>query len=251
MTTIKKPFLRFLWVWLFLFSAIMAFAQKGFEVKGTVLDNEGNPAIGAAVQDLSNGAASIVDFEGHFSLVASSSTAELTISSLGMNTQVIPLNGRAQLTITLSVSEDFLEEAVVTALGIKRSDRALGYAVAEVKGDDVNAGHDNNLMSALSGKVAGVDISGTGGGVGESSRVIIRGNTQLSGSNMPLYVIDGVPIDNTQMGDAGQWGGNDMGDGVSSLSPENIESVSVLKGASAAALYGSRASNGQGNRIKF
>ena len=115
----------------------MAFAQKGFEVKGTVLDNEGNPAIGAAVQDLSNGAASIVDFEGHFSLVASSSTAELTISSLGMNTQVIPLNGRAQLTITLSVSEDFLEEAVVTALGIKRSDRALGYAVAEVKGDDV------------------------------------------------------------------------------------------------------------------
>ena len=244
MTTIKKPFLRFLWVWLFLFSAIMAFAQKGFEVKGTVLDNEGNPAIGAAVQDLSNGAASIVDFEGHFSLVASSSTAELTISSLGMNTQVIPLNGRAQLTITLSVSEDFLEEAVVTALGIKRSDRALGYAVAEVKGDDVNAGHDNNLMSALSGKVAGVDISGTGGGVGESSRVIIRGNTQLSGSNMPLYVIDGVPIDNTQMGDAGQWGGNDMGDGVSSLSPENIESVSVLKGASAAALYGSRASNG-------
>ena len=213
-------------------------------MKGTVVGEDLQPVIGVAVQDPASRTAAITDLDGTFVIEASSPEARLTFSCVGMETQTVTLNGRARLTVVMKDAAEFLDEVVVTALGIKRESRALGYSVVEVKGDDVNAGHDNNLMSALSGKVAGVDISSTGGGVGESTRVVIRGNSQLSGSNMPLYVIDGVPIDNTQMGEAGMWGGNDMGDGISSLSPENIESISVLKGASAAALYGSRASNG-------
>ena len=219
-------------------------AQGGFTVKGQVLDEEGLPVIGAGVQDNANKAGVVTDLDGRFTIEASSGNAELLFTCIGMNSLTVRLDGRREISVTMQADALTLNEVVVTALGIKRASRALGYAMVEVKGDDVTAGHENNLMSALSGKVPGVDISSTGGGVGESTRVIIRGNSQLSGSNMPLYVIDGVPIDNTQMGSANEWGGTDMGDGISSLSPENIESVSVLKGASAAALYGSRASNG-------
>ena len=137
-----------------------------------------------------------------------------------------------------------LEEVVVTALGIKRDAKALGYAVAEVKSDVLTAGRSDNAINALSGKMAGVDISTGSGGPSGSTRVIIRGVSQLTGSNEPLYVIDGVPMDNTSMGSASSAGGYDLGDGLSSINPNDIESMSVLKGASASALYGSRASNG-------
>ena len=241
----RQVFCRLLWI--FAICATAAFrlgAQGTFTVTGQVLDSEGLPVIGAAVQDPVNKAGVVTDLDGRFSIEASSGSAELQFSCIGMMSCSVRLDGRKEISVIMENDAQLLEEVVVTALGIKRASRALGYAMVEVKGDDVTAGHENNLMSALSGKVPGVDISSTGGGVGESTRVIIRGNSQLSGSNMPLYVIDGVPIDNTQMGSADEWGGNDMGDGVSSLAPENIESVSILKGASAAALYGSRASNG-------
>lgn len=226
------------------FVALGLKAQNTFTVTGRVLDKEGLPVIGAGIQDHTNRAGTVSDLDGNFTIEASSGDAELHFLCIGMLPKSEKIAGRKEMTVVMEADSEQLEEVVVTALGIKRSSRALGYAVVEIKGEDVTAGHDNNLMSALSGKVPGVDISSTGGGVGESTRVIIRGNSQLSGSNMPLYVIDGVPIDNTQMGSANEWGGNDMGDGISSLASENVESVSVLKGASAAALYGSRASNG-------
>lgn len=133
---------------------------------------------------------------------------------------------------------------MVTALGIKREAKALGYAVSSVNNETLTAGNEQNVMSAISGKVAGVDISSTTAGPSGSTRVIIRGNSQLSGSNQPLYVIDGMPVDNTELEGAGKWGGYDYGDVLSSLNPDDIENISILKGPSASALYGSRASNG-------
>lgn len=219
-------------------------AQESFTVTGKVIDVNQEPVIGATVQDDSNKKGVITDMNGTFTIKVSSRNATLNVSYIGMKSQKVKVNNRPHITIELQEESVAIDEVVVTALGIKREAKALGYAIAEVKSDELTAGRESNLMSALSGKVAGVDISSTGGGVGESTRVIIRGNSQLSGSNMPLYVIDGVPMDNTQLGSANENGGYDYGDGISSLSPENIETISVLKGASASALYGSRASNG-------
>lgn len=136
-----------------------------------------------------------------------------------------------------------LEEVVVTALGIKRQSRSLGYSTTQVDGEEFSLARDPNVGNALSGKIAGVSVAGnaTGGG---SSRVIIRGNASLTGNNMPLYVVDGVPFDNTSQGSAGQWGGYDMGDGLNNINADDIESIQVLKGAAASALYGYRGGNG-------
>ena len=144
----------------------------------------------------------------------------------------------------IALNQDLLEEVLVTALGIKRNTKALGYSVTQVEGEAVNEVKTTNAISALQGKVAGVQISGNSAGAKGSTRVIIRGNSSLSGNNMPLYVIDGIPIDNSNLGSAGTWGGADLGDGISALNPDEVESISVLKGGAAAALYGSRASNG-------
>lgn len=123
-----------------------------------------------------------------------------------------------------------IDEVVVTALGIKREAKALGYAVSSVNNDALTAGNEQNVMSAISGKVAGVDISSTTAGPSGSTRVIIRGNSQLTGSNQPLYVIDGMPVDNTELEGAGKWDGYDYGDVLSSLNPDDIENISILKG---------------------
>ena len=134
----------------------------------------------------------------------------------------------------------------MTALGIKRQSRSLGYSTTQVGGEDFTMARDPNLGNALSGKVAGVSVSGNATGTGGSSRVVIRGNASMTGNNMPLYVIDGVPFSNeiSFSSGAGQWGGKDMGDGLSNINPDDIESIQVLKGAAASALYGYRGGNG-------
>ena len=137
-----------------------------------------------------------------------------------------------------------LGEVVVTALGIEREKKALAYSVTEVGGESFTEAREVNIANALSGKIAGVNVSNVASGPGGSSRVIIRGNSSLTGNNQPLYVVDGIPIDNQNLGSAGMWGGSDWGDGVSSINPDDIETMTVLKGNTAAALYGSRASNG-------
>jgi TonB-linked SusC/RagA family outer membrane protein len=148
--------------------------------------------------------------------------------------------------INISLAADItqLSEVVVTALGIERDTKALGYSVTSVDGDNFTEARENNLANALVGRVAGVNVSKTAGGPAGSSRVIIRGNKSLEGNNQPLYVVDGIPMDNSGFGQAGLWGGRDEGDGMASLNPDDIESITVLKGANAAALYGSRAANG-------
>lgn len=213
-------------------------------IRGQVTDKSGEPLIGVSVRAKGATVGCTTDVDGKFALNAPASGV-LEISYVGFKTQSVPYDADTNnLDIVMGEDKTQLSEVVVTALGVKRETKALGYAVAEVKGDDINATRPINAMGALSGKVPGVDISSTTAGPSGSTRVVIRGNGELSGNNQPLYVIDGVPMDNTQLGNASQWGGYDMGDGISSISPDDIESISVLKGASASALYGSRATHG-------
>ena len=146
--------------------------------------------------------------------------------------------------VTLQESSVQVDEVVVTALGIKKEKKALAYSVTEVKSEELNRVKVSNIANSLVGKVAGVNVVKPASGVMGSSRITIRGNGSLNGSNQPLYVIDGVPMNNGNYGQAGEWGGFDAGDGISSINSEDIESMSVLKGGTAAALYGSRAANG-------
>jgi TonB-dependent SusC/RagA subfamily outer membrane receptor len=135
-------------------------------------------------------------------------------------------------------------EVVVTALGIERSQKSLQSSVTKVPGVSLTEARENNLGSSIQGRVAGVNVTKSATGAGGSSRVIIRGNKSIGSDNQPLYVIDGIPMDNSQFGQVGVWGGSDEGDGLTSLNPEDIESITVLKGAAAAALYGSRGGYG-------
>ena len=213
-------------------------------VKGTVKDATGEPVIGASIKvqgDTKSGA--ITDIDGNYEITVPSPKSKIEISYLGSQTQVVSVDGKNNINITLQDESQAIDEVVVTALGIKRQARSLGYSTTKVGGDEFQLARDPNLGNALSGKIAGVSVAGgaTGGG---SSRVVIRGNASMTGNNMPLYVIDGVPFDNSSQGSGGTWGGTDMGDGLSNISADDIESIQVLKGAAASALYGYRGGNG-------
>ncbi len=169
----------------------------------------------------------------------------LSVSSIGYKTQEIALNGRASVEIVLEEDALLINELVVTALGISREKKALGYAVQDVKGEELQKVRTSNVVSALAGRVAGVQISAASGQMGGGAKINVRGNTSLTGNNQPLFVVDGIPISNADFsyGATGS-GGYDMGNLAGDLNPDDIESMSVLKGASATALYGSRAANG-------
>ncbi|MEP6929077.1 MAG: SusC/RagA family TonB-linked outer membrane protein, partial [Flavobacterium sp.] len=173
----------------------------------------------------------------------------LLFSYIGFKTKAVTVTDENQLNVSLVDDAQNLNEVVVTALGIKRQKKELGYAVQDVKGDQLSKVITTNVATALSGRVAGVDVSIPATGVGGSTRVIIRGISSIGENNQPLYIVDGVPIDNTGLSNdsaaTSKWfDGRDSGDGISSINPNNIESLTVLKGAAAAALYGSRALNG-------
>jgi TonB-linked SusC/RagA family outer membrane protein len=212
-------------------------------ISGVVQSSKGEALIGATVRVKGESGGVSTDVNGRFTLSADA-TAVLVVSYTGFEHKEVALNGRTSLTIVLNESLAQLNEVVVTALGISRDKKALAYALTEVKGDDFTQARENNLGTALSGRIAGVNASGSSTGPAGSSRVIIRGNGSLSGNNMPLYVINGIPMNNTSQGNAGTYGGTDRGDGLVSINPDDIETISVLKGGTAAALYGSRAANG-------
>src|SRR5690606_12934477 len=168
-----------------------------FQVSGVINDEDGNPLPGANILEKGtiNGVQS--DFDGKFTLTVGNSNAVLLISYVGFITKEIPINGQLELTVILSESASRLDEVVVTALGISREKKGLGYAVQELKGDDINEARETNFVNSLSGKIAGVSIS-TAGGVGATSRIVIRGENSLNfGGNDPLYVVDGVPTGNS------------------------------------------------------
>lgn len=217
----------------------IAFAQM--TVTGTVQDADG-PLIGASVLVKGTTRGTITDMDGQFAIEANMGD-ELEFSYMGYSSQTIKVTG-STLNVTMSEDTEVLSEVVVTAMGIKRERKALGYEVGEVKGEDLTKAKETNVANSLAGRVAGLVVQGTAGGASGSTRVMLRGTTEMMGNNQPLYVIDGVPMDNTNFGSAGTEGGYDLGDGISAINPDDIESMSVLKGPAAAALYGSRASHG-------
>ena len=219
--------------------------QQTRKAVGVVTDKTGEAIIGAnvIVKGTTNG--TITDMDGRFELDVPNN-ATLQVSYIGFNTQEIVFTGQPSIEVQLVDDTQALDEVVVTALGIKREKKALGYSMSELKGESLTQTRDANVANALAGKVAGLQIKQNGTGVGGSSRIVIRGNNSITGNNQPLIVVDGVPIDNFSGGTDDYWGnGNvDKGSGISDISPDDIESMSVLKGPAAAALYGSRAGNG-------
>ncbi|WP_020528983.1 SusC/RagA family TonB-linked outer membrane protein [Flexithrix dorotheae] len=213
-------------------------------VTGTVTtaeDAEPLPGVSVIVEGSSQG--TVTDIDGKYTIEVPEG-GSLQFSYIGFLAQTIAVGNQSVIDVKLEADIKQLQEVVVTALGVERETKALQYSVTEVGGDKFTEARENNLGNALVGRVAGVNVSKPSSGPAGSSRIIIRGNKTLGGQNQPLYVVDGVPIDNSGFGQAGLWGGSDEGDGLTSINPDDIESITVLKGANAAALYGSRGGNG-------
>lgn len=229
---------------IFLSLNFSAFSQSAIRGKVTSqTDGQPLPGVSILVQGTNTGTST--DFNGEYSINAGPN-ATLVFSFIGFKTQEIPVNNRSVIDIVLAEDVAVLGEVVVTALGIEREKKSLGYAIQEVKGTALVEARETNLANAFTGKVAGLQVVRSSNGAGGSSKIVLRGHTSLTGSNQPLIVVDGIPIDNfTGTTENGYWGaGLDMGSGLGDISAEDIESMSVLKGPSAAALYGSRAGNG-------
>lgn len=226
-------------------------------IRGTVTDEKGNgfPGVNILVKGTSQG--TVTNTSGGYSVEVPDGNAVLVFSFVGYLTKEVPVQNQSVIDVMMALDESNLEEIVVTALGVEKSAKSLGYATARVKTDELTINRTPNLMNALQGKIAGVNISSLGTGPGGTSKIRIRGQSSISGQNNPLIVINGVPIDNTNFGtnpgnnasdnSIGVRGGgvtSDGGDGLSSINPDDVESMTVLKGAAAAALYGSRAKDG-------
>jgi len=236
---------RFFVTFMFIFALVGSLFAQERTITGTVTSAEDGlslPGVNVLVKGTSIG--QMTNADGQYTIAVPSDAQTLEFSFIGMQSQEVVIGSSSVIDVVLQSSVQALDEVIVTALGIRKSEKSLGYSVSEVAGDDFVQARETNIANSLVGRVAGVNVSKNATGPAGSSRVIIRGNTSLTGNNQPLYVVDGVPIDNQNLGMASMWGGTDKGDGISSLNPDDIESLSVLKGGSAAALYGSRASNG-------
>ncbi len=239
----KKRILKTLFFGLFSLLTVAVFAQT--KVSGTVKSDAGEllPGVSIIVKGTNTGV--ITDIDGNYSISVPNAQAVLVFSFVGMQTQEVPVNGQSTVNVTLVTSTIGVDEVVVTALGISREKKSLGYSVGEVAGEQLQLVAQENVLNSLSGKVPGVAINSTGI-AGSSVSMVIRGASSLTSDNQPLFVVDGVPMNNS-LNNVVQMGRDnraDYGNAISDINPENIESVSVLKGPSAAALYGSRAGNG-------
>ena len=229
-------------------SADAAASSSLRNVAGVVLDAHGQPIIGASVVIKGTTIGISTNVDGSFGLQIPASVKDpvLVVNYLGCEPQEIAVGSRADFRITMVESAVALDNVVVTALGIKRQEKALSYNVQQVKSEDIVTVKDANFMNALNGKVAGVQINSSAAGVGGAARVVMRGAKSLYKDNNALYVIDGIPMSNVSFGsnDDGLQGNYMGSDGVADINPDDIESISVLTGPSAAALYGSDAANG-------
>ena len=233
---------------LLVFSAHLIYAQTK-TITGKLTDQSGSPLPGVSVLLENSKTSSLSDMDGIYSIKVENGKT-LVYSYIGFKTKQVVIGNQTEINVVLENSTLNLEEVVVTALGIKREKRALGYASQELKSEDINRVNSTNFVSNLSGKLAGVQITGSGNGVTSSSRIVIRGDKSLNiNNNGPLFIVDGIPINNSIYGVGGSPTTqkdlpSDYGNGASEINPEDVESVNVLKGAAASALYGSRASNG-------
>ena len=215
----------------------------GKTVGGTVLDENGEPVIGATVTVKGTNLVTVTDIDGRFELKVPNGSI-LSVSYLGYTTAEVPATGE-NLTISLKPDERQLAEVVVTALGIRRSEKALSYNVQQVNSEQLTTVKSANFMNSLAGKVAGVNINASSAGVGGATRVVMRGPKSINQSNQALYVVDGVPINNRNNGETGSIYSTQPGsEGIADINSEDIESISVLSGPAAAALYGSAAAQG-------
>ncbi|MEM6698176.1 MAG: TonB-dependent receptor plug domain-containing protein, partial [Bacteroidota bacterium] len=228
-----------------LLSTILYFSPLAqITVNGTILNaSDQTPIIGASILEQDTGNGTISDVEGRFQLEVAED-ASLSISYLGYEPKVVEVLGQTRLEILLSEKAQTLEGVVVTAFGIEKEKKAAGFSFSEIDGESLTKAREVNVAAQLVGKVAGLEITKPSNGPAGSTRIIIRGLSQFQGENRPLIVIDGIPSDNSNVNRAGLFGGRDSGDGLSALNPDDIETITVLKGPSAAALYGSRAGNG-------
>lgn len=232
---------KFSLLFTFLAAALFSMAQN-VAVSGKVTNSTGTGIEGINVMVKGTSKGVVTKSDGTFS-IAAPSNGTLVFSGVGYAQQEIAINGQSDINVTLAESQNSLDNVVVTALGITKESRKVGYAVTSVNGDLMNKARETNVAYSLTGRVAGLNVSGTSGGPGSSARILLRGLTSGNASG-PLFVINGVPMDNTQRGSSGEWGGADQGDGIGNLNPDDIETMTVLKGASASALYGARAANG-------
>lgn len=241
--TFPRYFLRKAGVFILfaVFSTLTLFAQQ-VEVQGTILDEATNvPVIGAAIRVKGQQVGTATDSKGDFRLKVDELPVTLLVSSVGYKYLEIDVYESVPATFYLAEEQNRLNEVVVTALGISKEKKSLGYTLQALKSKDLQNTNESNLLNNLTGKLAGVHITNSQGDMG-SSRIVIRGETSIAGNNQPLFVVDGVPVDNSQLNSGGAT--RDFRNAVADLNPEDIESLSVLKGPNAAALYGSRAAHG-------
>lgn len=215
------------------------------KVSGTIRDEHGEPLIGATVSVVGTNQKAITDIDGNYVITTDSSNPVLLVSYIGYQDKELRVSGD-NADLTLLPDAKSLNEVVVTALGIKREQKALSYNVQQVKGDELTKVKSTNFMNSLSGKVAGVTINASSAGAGGATKVVMRGPKSISQSNAALYVVDGVPINNTSSGsvDGGVYSAQPGSEGIADINPDDIESISVLSGPAAAALYGSAAAQG-------
>ena len=217
---------------------------KNIVVKGKVVDKGGEAVIGANVLVKGTSTGAVTDLDGNYTLSVSPN-ATLVFSYIGMKSQTVAVNNRKQIDVTLEDEAKAIDAVVVTALGIKRSEKALSYNVQKVDNSALTKVKEANFVNSLSGKVAGVNITRSSAGIGGATSVVMRGSKSISGNNNVLYVVDGMPIGNANHGgDGGEYGRPGSGEGISDFNSDDIESISVLTGPSAAALYGASAANG-------
>lgn len=224
---------------------------QGSVVQGTVKDGTGEPLIGVSVVVKgATGLGVVTDIDGNYKINVKDKNAVLVFSYIGYTPQEVKIGGRASVDVTMKDESSVLKEVVVTAMGIKRKESSLTYSTQQVKASDLNRVQDPNVANSLEGKVSGVTITPSAGGAGGASKIILRGNKSILGSSTPLIVVDGVPMNNSQRGQVGSGanmlttGVSEGSDALSMINPDDIESINVLKGANAAALYGSEAANG-------
>ena len=225
-------------------SASTIYAQTT-TISGTVSDSSDGmslPGVNVVEKGTVNGTST--DIDGNYTIQLSGENAVLQFTFIGYEDLEVAVNGQSVIDVSISESAEALNEVVITAFGFEKKTKSVGYSITQVKGDEINRVKTTSPLQALRGKVAGVNISNGANGIKGSARVVIRGNSSFNGANQPLYIIDGISLQNQQLGSAGEWGGVDNGDGLSAINPDDIKSISVLKGGAAAALYGSRASNG-------
>ncbi|NQU51606.1 MAG: SusC/RagA family TonB-linked outer membrane protein [Bacteroidetes bacterium] len=214
------------------------------KVFGTVTDENGDaiPSVSVLVKGTYNGI--VTDQQGKYNLEVSLNATYLIFSFVGMEIKEETLKDRTEINVTLVSGSLDVDEVIISALGIKRAEKTLTYSTQTIREEEITKTRDNNFVNSLSGKISGIEINKSAAGAGGSSKIVLRGNKSINGSNDPLFVIDGIPMANNKGSQIIMFGGNDGGDGLSQINPDDIESISILKGANAAALYGSQGANG-------